>query len=158
MSTPLKILTLVAFLALPLLIGLIGSMATMPEIPGWYAGLTKPALNPPSFVFGPVWTLLYLLMGFASYLVLLAFPKKGSVGALLVYKAHLFINLLWSVVFFGFNNPWGGVAVVLTLLGMIAYLIFAFGKISKLAAYLLVPYLLWVSFATYLNISIALLN
>lgn len=158
MNTPLKIVALVVSLALPLLIGFIGSTFTMPEIGSWYAGLAKPLLNPPSWVFGPVWTTLYLLMGFASFLVLREFPKKGSVSALLVYKVHLLVNLLWSVVFFAFNNPDGAVLVILVLLAMVGYLIYAFGKISKHAAYLLVPYLLWVSFATYLNISIALLN
>lgn len=155
---PLHGFALLGAIALPLLIGYLGSSFTMEAIPTWYAGLVKPLLNPPSWVFGPVWTTLYVLMGIASFLVFRAFPQKGTTTALVVYKVHLLVNLAWSIVFFGMRNPEGAIAVIALLWLMIVWLTWSFYRLNRWAAYLLVPYLLWVSFATYLNVSIALLN
>jgi tryptophan-rich sensory protein len=139
--------------------GIIGSLFTAPAIPGWYAGLTKSPLNPPDWVFAPVWTALYALMGIAAYLVYAHGAEKPEVQrALSIFAAQLFLNVLWSIVFFGAHRILGGVIVIIGLWAMIVRTIWLFGRISKAAAWLLVPYILWVSFATVLNISLYVLN
>jgi benzodiazapine receptor len=141
------------------LAGVIGSVFTTPSIPGWYAGLTKPAFNPPNWVFAPVWTTLYALMGLAAYLVYAKGWKRADVKkALAVFAAQLLLNALWSAVFFGAHAILAGVAVIVLLWAMIAASIWLFSGISKPAAWLLVPYLLWVSFAMVLNVSLYGLN
>ena len=151
---------LIAAIALPLIIGYIGSAFTMPNVEGWYDGLVKPALNPPSSVFGPVWTTLYVLMGIASFRVFKARAKAPKLArkALILYGIHLLVNLSWSLVFFGGQDPEGAVAVIVLLLAMIVSLFLLFSRIDRWAGALLVPYFFWVSFATYLNVSIAALN
>lgn len=137
--------------------GVVGSVFTLPAIPMWYAGLTKPYLNPPSWVFGPVWTLLYLLMGVSLYFVWKSnSPKKSR--AMWMFSAQLVLNAIWSPVFFGYHSVSGALAVIVLLWAAIALTIFIFSEISKIAAYLLAPYILWVSFAVYLNFSIWMLN
>jgi translocator protein len=134
--------------------GVVGALFTSSSVSTWYAALTKPALTPPGWVFGPVWTVLYLLMGVALFLIW----KKGiksaiSKIAVKVFAIQLALNVLWSILFFGMQKP--GLAfidIVILWLGIVAS-IYLFYKISKPAAYLLIPYLLWVSFATYLNYS-----
>jgi benzodiazapine receptor len=132
--------------------GFIGSVFTFPSIPTWYASLVKPSFSPPNCIFGPVWTTLYILMGIAMYLV---WQKKGSLKLFLV---HLGFNAGWSIVFFGLRSILGGMAVIITLWGLIVYLTRAFYRIDKRAAYLLTPYLIWVSFASVLNFSLLILN
>ncbi len=141
------------------LAGFIGSVFTTPSIPGWYAGLAKPSFNPPNGVFGPVWTTLYALMGIAAYLVYER-GRKNREGkrALTVFGAQLVLNALWSIVFFGAHMILGGVIVIVILWGMIVATIWLFRKISKASAFLLIPYILWASFATVLNISLYVLN
>lgn len=136
--------------------GGLGSLATTPNIPTWYAGLDKPPLLPPNEVFGPVWGVLYLMMGIALFLVWIA-PKQ-QVLVYIAFFTQLILNTLWSVVFFGLQQPWVGVVVILLLIGAIVWTIREFYKVSKHAAGLLLPYLLWVLFATYLTIGVALLN
>ncbi len=152
------------------LAGIIGSVFTTPSITGWYAGIVKPALNPPAWVFGPVWTTLFALMGIAAFLVW----KKGldrrdvnphtkdfGVGvkiALGIFIGQLVLNTLWSIIFFGLHSPGGALIEIVFLWLAILATIIAFAKISKPAAWLLVPYILWVSFAMYLNYSIWALN
>lgn len=141
------------------LAGIIGSVFTTPSIPGWYAGIAKPSFNPPNWIFGPVWTLLYALMGLAAYLVYEKGFKRPEVKkALAVFAAQLLLNALWSIVFFGAHMILGAAVVIVLLWAMILAAIFLFRKISKAAAYLLVPYILWVSFATVLNVSFYVLN
>jgi benzodiazapine receptor len=141
------------------LAGAVGSIFTTPAIPGWYAGLAKPPFNPPNWVFAPVWTILYALMGMAAYLVYEQRAKTGAVRkALAVFGAQLILNALWSIVFFGAHAILGGIVVIVLLWAMILASIWLFAKISKAAAALLVPYILWVSFATVLNISLYALN
>jgi len=141
------------------LAGAVGSIFTTPAIPGWYAGLTKPPFNPPNWVFAPVWTILYALMGMAAYLVYEKRAKTGAVRkALVVFGAQLILNALWSIVFFGAHAILGGIVVIVLLWAMILASIWLFAKISKAAAALLVPYVLWVGFATVLNISLYALN
>ncbi len=127
--------------------------------PLWYAELVKPALTPPSWVFGPAWTTLYALMGIAAFLVWKqGWEKKRVKVALGVFGVQLFLNVIWSIIFFGFKSPgWALVDIVLLWLAIVLTLA-AFYKVSKPAAYLLLPYILWVSFALYLNYSIWILN
>lgn len=136
----------------------VGSMATLPSINNWYAGLEKPFFNPPNWVFGPVWTVLYLLMAISLYLVWSAKTARSKRLALGAFLVQLALNTAWSVVFFGLHQPWTGVAVIVVMWLAIAVTMVAFWPISKLATYLLAPYIAWVSFATGLNISIAMLN
>jgi translocator protein len=152
-------LTLVVFIVICELAGILGSIFTMPSIPGWYAGLTKPAFNPPSWLFGPVWTLLYALMGLAAWLVYEKGAKRPDVKkALSVFAAQLILNALWSIVFFGAHMILGAVVVIILLWALILLTILLFWRISKPAAWLLVPYILWVSFASVLNVSLYVLN
>lgn len=137
------------------LAGVIGSIFTVSEIPNWYAGLQKPFLNPPSWIFGPVWTTLYLLMGIAAFLVWKNSQNPVETKkAAWVFGLQLLLNTSWSIVFFKFHNP--GLAFVNIVLMWLAivWTIVVFRKTSKTAAYLLIPYLLWVTFASYLNLSI----
>jgi len=139
--------------------GIIGSVFTMPSIPGWYAGLSKPPFNPPNWIFGPVWTILYAMMGLSAYLIYQSgIGKKQVKRALAVFAVQLLLNTLWSIVFFGVHMIFAAVIVILLLWGMILVTIIVFHRISKAAAYLLIPYILWVSFATVLNISLYILN
>jgi translocator protein len=133
----------------------IGSSATMPSIPTWYAALNKPFFNPPNWIFGPVWTLLYLMMAVAAYLV---WRKKGFGRAMWIFLLQLVLNSLWSIVFFGWHSLWGGFAVIFLLWLAIIWTITVFFRLVPLAAWLLFPYILWVSFASALNLSVALLN
>jgi len=136
----------------------IGSLATIPNITTWYAMLEKPFFSPPNWVFGPVWTLLYLLMGLSLYLVWVAPYKKSKKSAFTLFGLQIVLNVLWSLVFFGLHLPWVGVVIIGLLLAAIIGTIKYFRPISKTAAYLLLPYVAWVSFATLLNIAVALLN
>jgi tryptophan-rich sensory protein len=137
--------------------GFIGSFFTYSAIPDWYAGLNKPPFNPPNWVFGPVWTLLYILMGISFYTIWISkskFKKKG----IKIFLIQLILNTSWSIAFFGFKNPELALINIIVLWIAIFLTIKSFLKISKVAAYLLIPYLLWVSFAGILNLSIVLLN
>jgi len=154
-----KLISLIIFIAIPLLAGALGSFYTMASIPTWYATLNKPMLNPPSWVFGPVWTILYIMMGIAAFLIW----QKGWKGrevkiALVLFFVQLALNVLWSVIFFGQQNPGLALIEIIILWAAILATILSFKKSSKPAATLLVPYLLWVTFATYLNFAIWRLN
>jgi benzodiazapine receptor len=139
--------------------GLIGSFATFPSIPTWYASLAKPPFNPPNWIFGPVWTTLYTLMGIAAFLVWRKGIKNREVKiALGIFLVQLVLNTLWSVVFFGLNSLAGGLVVIVVLWVAILLSIMTFFRISKAAGALLIPYILWVSFATILNFSLWQLN
>lgn len=139
--------------------GIIGSVFTVSAIPTWYAGLVKPALNPPSSVFGPAWTTLYALMGIAAFLIWKnGWERKDVRAALGVFGIQLFLNVIWSIIFFGLQSPGYALADIVLLWFAIVWTMVVFYKISKPACYLLVPYLLWVSFASYLNYSILVLN
>jgi translocator protein len=137
----------------------IGSFATTPSIPTWYAALNKPFFNPPNWLFGPVWTLLYLMMAVAAFLVWQRGLNDPAVRtALLVFLLQLALNSFWSIVFFGWHSLWGGFAVIILLWLAIIWTITVFFQLVPLAAWLLFPYLLWVSFASVLNLAVALLN
>ena len=137
--------------------GIIGSVFTVSAIPNWYAGLVKPAFNPPSWVFGPVWAILYLLMGVALWLIWKS-DSPQKIKAIWLFAAQLVLNAIWLPVFFGLHSVGDALAIIVLLWAAIVLTIFVFAKISKTAAYLLIPYILWVSFALYLNYSIWVLN
>lgn len=139
-------------------IGILGSFFTISEITTWYATLNKPFFNPPNWIFGPVWTSLYALMGVSIFLMLEQKLKNEENKIIFLFSLQLFLNFLWSVIFFGFHLPLLALIEILLLWGSILYLIIKFYKYSKPASFLLVPYLLWVSFATLLNASIVILN
>ena len=140
--------------------GVIGSFFTAPAVQsGWYIGIVKPALNPPAWVFGPVWTTLFALMGIAAFLVWKKGLDRRDVKiALGIFLGQLVLNTFWSIIFFGLHSPGGALIEIVFLWLAIRSTIVAFYKISKPAAWLLVPYILWVSFAMYLNYSIWMLN
>ena len=152
-----RMLAYVLLLAAPFVAGAIGGFYTTPNIAAWYAYLVKPSWTPPSWVFGPVWTLLYLLMGIAAVLVW-RMGKQGRARALTVYGVQLVLNALWSVVFFGLHAPAVAFAVIIVLWLAIVWLIALFARHSRTAAWLLVPYLLWVTYAATLNLGIVLFN
>ncbi len=136
----------------------IGSIATIANIPTWYTALEKPFFSPPNWLFGPVWTVLYLLMGLSLYLVWVAQYKGTKKWAFLFFGIQLVLNALWSLVFFGLHAPWAGVVIIALLLASILVTAKLFWPISRSAVYLLAPYAAWVSFATCLNVAVALLN
>jgi benzodiazapine receptor len=139
--------------------GAIGSIFTREAIPTWYTMLVKPAFNPPNWLFAPVWTLLYIMMGIAAFLVWRKGLENRQVRiALIVFLVQLVLNALWSVVFFGLESPLYGVVVIAVLWVAILFTVLKFYRISLAASVLMWPYLLWVTFAAVLNVSIWLLN
>jgi translocator protein len=153
---------LAAFIAiLPVVAAsLIGSAVTIPQIPGWYAGLAKPPFNPPNWLFAPVWTTLFALMALAAFRVLrrpVDTPGRGQ--TLVAYHVQLALNMLWSCVFFGLNSPAGGLVVIALLLAAMIWTMRRFAGLGdRLSVGLFVPYLAWVSFASLLNGAIWWLN
>ncbi len=133
--------------------GLVGSIFTLNSVNTWYLTLNKPFFNPPGWVFGPVWTILYLLMGISLYLVW--GNKKVS---LIWFWIQLILNSTWSIAFFGLRSPVLAFIIIVLLWVGIFKTIMDFRKVNKKASYLLYPYLVWVSFASILNLSIVLLN
>lgn len=139
--------------------GILGSFSTVKSIPSWYRGLKKPSFNPPEWLFGPAWTTLYLLMGVSLFLVLQEGIGETLVqNSLVIFVVQLALNILWSIIFFGRKSLGGAFAEILLLWAAILATIMCFWSVSALAALLLVPYLLWTSFATLLNYSIMKLN
>ncbi len=154
-----KIIKLVVSILVCQLAGVIGSIFTVSNINTWYIDLSKPLLNPPNWVFGPVWITLYFLMGIALFLVWnKGLDSRFSKNAFILFIVQLVFNAMWSIVFFGLHQLLISVFVIIILWLLIFVNIVQFGKISKPAAYLLLPYILWVSFASYLNIAIYILN
>ncbi|MBK7666471.1 MAG: tryptophan-rich sensory protein [Sphingobacteriaceae bacterium] len=126
-------------------------------MPLWYSTLSKPSFNPPNYLFGPVWTTLYILMGISFYLVYQASQrKKGKV--IFIFITQLVLNFFWSIIFFAWQQPGFAAIEIIAMWLSIAYMIYVYYPIHKVASLLQIPYLLWVSFATVLNISIFLLN
>lgn len=154
----LKIIKLIVSLAISFAAAAVGSLATFPNITTWYAALNKPFFSPPNWVFGPVWTILYTLLGISLYLVWNSRYKQTKKPAFAIFGVQLALNALWSLVFFGLHWPWGGVIIIALLLASIVVNIKMFWPISKPAAYLLLPYAAWVSFATLLNLAVAWIN
>jgi tryptophan-rich sensory protein len=141
------------------LTGLIVTPLTIASIPTWYQTLNKPFFNPPNWLFGPVWTLLYFMMGISMYLIWKLDLKKKQVGiALQLFWLQLGFNAFWSILFFGLRQPLIAFFDIIALWITIAFTIRRFTSLSKPAAYLLVPYMGWVSFAALLNLAIVILN
>jgi translocator protein len=159
-----KFLKLLGIIIVCQIFGSLGSIFTIPNIPTWYAGLTKPFFNPPNWLFAPAWTILFLLMGISLYIILESGVEKNNQKnglkkkAIIFFIIQFFFNFLWSLLFFGLKNPLLGFIGILILIVFIVLTIIYFYKINKTAAYLLIPYIAWVCFATILNFSILLLN
>jgi tryptophan-rich sensory protein len=137
----------------------IGSFATVRAIPTWYKGLAKPSFNPPAWLFGPAWTVLYLLMAVAAWLVWKqGFGAAGVKLALAVFLVQLILNALWSVFFFGFRSPLAGMVDIAALWLAILATVILFFRVSTPAGILLLPYIAWVTFAALLNAAILRLN
>lgn len=150
---------LVIALIVPQAAGALGSLFTVAAIPTWYATLVRPELAPPNGLFAPVWTTLFLLMGIAAFLVARTGMHQGKVrGALVLFGIQLVLNVLWSFLFFGMHAPGLALIEIAVLWLAIAATLLAFLKISRTAGLLLTPYLLWVTFAAYLNYSFWSLN
>lgn len=152
-----KIFQLIACLIIPLLAGALGSLFTVPKIDGWYQTLTKPVFNAPNWAFAPVWNTLFILMGVALFLVIRSKSKDRQTAGYL-FLAQLVINVCWSLMFFGLESPLLGLITIIVLWILIWFNIRWFYRINRVAGWLLVPYLLWVSFATVLNYAILTLN
>lgn len=141
------------------LVGILGTPFTLNAIPNWYVYLNKPFFAPPNWLFGPVWTLLYFLMGVSLYLIWKqGWKKKNIKDALTFFLIQLALNFMWTPIFFGLRAPLAGLVVIVAMWIFIVMTMKKFYAISKIACYLLVPYLLWVSFATLLNAAIVVLN
>ncbi|MBM3205921.1 tryptophan-rich sensory protein, partial [Candidatus Shapirobacteria bacterium] len=135
------------------------SAFTNPSIPTWYATLNKPSFNPPNWLFAPVWTILFILMGISLFLIWKKGLKtKGVKTALSIFSIQLVLNIAWSFFFFKFQSPFWAFIEIIILWFFILLMILKFFKINKAAGFLLIPYLLWVSFASFLNYTIYKLN
>jgi tryptophan-rich sensory protein len=154
-----RILQLVISLIVCQFAGFIGSVFTTPAIPTWYVTLNKPPFTPPNGLFSPVWTFLFVLMGISAFLVWSkGLDDKRVKTALSIFAVQLILNILWSVVFFGLRSPLAGLIEIVILWIAIWLTILNFFKVSKTAGLLLLPYILWVSFAVVLNFFIWRLN
>ena len=143
-----------------LCVGYFASIITKPNIEAWYQYIEKPFFTPPNWLFAPVWTLLYCMMGVAAGLVWDKIDNNREIikKALIVFGVQLALNAAWSFIFFGLHNPLLGLLEIIVLLLMIYETYTQFTKINKIAGYLLIPYLIWVSYATVLTASIWWLN
>lgn len=152
-----QVLTLIVFIGAAFIAGAIGSWATFPNVRDWFPLLLKPSWNPPGWLFGPVWTTLYVLMGVAIWR---AWRAGGPAAPRLVrvYFVQLFFNALWSVLFFGLKQPAWALADILVLWGLLIWLQVGLWRSDRPAGALWLPYVLWVSFATALNAAIVRLN
>lgn len=144
-------------IAIPLLVGIAASLLTMNSMEA-FGALNKPLFAPPAWLFPVVWTLLYVLMGIASYLVATSDKTYRARSALTVYGIQLAFNFLWSIIFFNLNAYWFAFVWLVLLWILILLNTVLFYRISKPAGYIMIPYILWVAFAGYLNFAIALLN
>lgn len=165
MKLPKSILKLVASIALCQSAGIIGSFFTVSSIQNWYNLLNQPSFRPPNWLFGPVWIILYTLMGISLYLIWIKLEDikylkmiKQIKLVLVLFLIHLFFNATWSIVFFGLHNIFLALINILIIWVFIVILIGMFWSLDKRASILLIPYLAWVSFATILNYSIWVLN
>jgi tryptophan-rich sensory protein len=153
-----KVLSLLVFFVICFAVAGLGSLVTTPNIPTWYAALSKPSWNPPNWLFGPVWTSLYAMMAIAGWLVWKRAGWEAGRTAMIIFALQLILNLAWSFIFFGAHQM--GLAfleIILLWLAIVATIV-SFSSLSKTAAALLIPYWLWVSFAATLNFTIWRLN
>jgi tryptophan-rich sensory protein len=149
-------ISLIAILFFTYAVTFPGGLITKASIDVWYENLIKPAFNPPNWVFGPVWTILYTMMAVAAWL---AYKRSNDLKSILVvYFIHLLINSSWSFIFFYYKQIFLGTFVISAIIGFIIYLIFLYSRHSKVAVLLMLPYLAWTIFALYLNSSIYITN
>jgi tryptophan-rich sensory protein len=150
---------LIISIAIPLIIGGSSGFFTTAEIPGWYQTINKPSWNPPSWIFGPVWTTLYILMGIALFLIWRSDSNpEFKRTAIMLFAIQLVLNFFWSFIFFKQHQIGLALVEIIAMWLFILLTIFSFAKINNLAAWLLVPYISWVSFASILNYTIWKLN
>jgi benzodiazapine receptor len=154
-----KVIGLIIWIVIAFIPGAVGNLFTLPSIPTWYAALVKPAFNPPNWIFGPVWTLLYITMGIGAYLIWEKRKENTTVKyALVLFFAQLTLNGLWSIIFFGRHDIFLAFIEIILLWFLILATIIKFYQIRPFAGLILIPYLLWVSFAGVLNYSLWILN
>lgn len=153
-----KTLKFLISLALPFLAGGIGSAFTTSAIPNWYENLNKPAFTPPGWLFGPAWTILYILMGISFYIAWSKTNFEGYKPALALFLVQLALNAAWSVIFFGLKQPLYALLEIIVLWFAILFILIRFYKIDKTAGLILIPYFAWTSFAALLNLFIVKLN
>ncbi len=156
------LVALVGFVGLSLLVGVVGGIVTAPAVRGWYLSLTRPPGTPPDWVFAPVWTVLYVLIGVAALLVWKRASSPATArrarSALRLWGWQLLVNAAWSPAFFALHSVAAAFVILLLLLGLIVLTLRAFVRIQPVAGVLLLPYLAWVCYATYLNAGFWLLN
>lgn len=153
-----KVGLFLGFILLPVVVGITASIATQSSVDSWYLTLEKPFFNPPNWLFAPVWTTLYILMGVSAYLIHTQSPSAMRTLAMDVFYFQLFLNFLWSWLFFWFQSPLLGLICILFLLVVLFVMIRRFYGLNKIAGLLQIPYLLWILFATSLNSAILYLN
>jgi benzodiazapine receptor len=153
-----KIFKFLVAIFIPLIVGFLGSIFTSSSVDSWYVTLNKPSFTPPGWLFAPVWTALYILMGISFYIIWVKGSGKLRRNAFTVYSFQLLLNFLWSMFFFGLRSPLTGFIDIVLLWVFIVINIVLFYRISKIASSLLMPYFLWVSFASVLNFSVFILN
>ena len=152
------IIKLFVSIALPLGLGAIAGLFTAEAIPEWYTTLNRPSFNPPNWIFGPVWTTLYMLMGISIFLIWKQDVSKERNVAILIFMLQLFLNFGWSFIFFYFNMIGFALIEIVFLWISIVIMLGLFYKIKPMAAYINIPYLIWVTFATILNAGYFILN
>lgn len=153
-----RYLKLFLCILVPLVIGGISGSATANSINTWYVTLNKPFFNPPNYLFGPVWTILYALMGISLFLILETPKSELRIKSIVIFCIQIFLNFWWSIIFFKYQLLGLALLEIIMIWMSILLMIFTFKKLNKTAAYLQIPYLLWVSFATVLTMSIWYLN
>lgn len=153
-----QIIKLVVSLILPLGVGAIAGIFTAKAVPEWYASLNQPSFSPPNWVFGPVWTILYILLGVSLFLIWKLDPGKGRMLAMFAFLLQLLLNFGWSFIFFYFKMIGFALFEIIILWMTIIIMLYLFYKIKPIAAYINFPYFLWVTFATLLNLGFYLLN
>lgn len=158
LGTGRDLLALALFVGICLAIGGLGGAVTASSVSEWYPTLNKPSFNPPNWVFGPVWTTLYVMMGIAAWRVWRSADRDTARGPLALFALQLAVNLGWSIAFFGLRDPGLAVVVILVLDLLVLAMALMFRRIDGLAALLLVPYLAWIAFATILNVAVWRLN
>ena len=145
-------------IAIPLVSGSLSGLAIADHISSWYSTLNKPSFNPPNYLFGPVWSVLYILMGIGLYLILQTPKSAMRTKSILLFAVQLILNLSWSFIFFNAQSPFAAMIIIGILWIAILMMMIYFHTLSPIASYLQIPYLLWVSFATVLNAAIWILN
>jgi benzodiazapine receptor len=153
-----KLLTFVGCILLTLTVGGVSGIATINGVKSWYTTLKKPSFNPPNYLFGPVWTILYFLMGVSLYMVVSNSKSTTLKRPLAIFGLQLVLNFFWSVIFFNLHQVGWALVEILLMWVSIIFMIIEFYRINKIAGLLQLPYIIWVSFATLLNASIFCLN